>query len=232
MKTQSRNEDGSPVKNGPERITRRSQGPAAGSTLIIDREMASWMATIRERNIRNVSPLALKPAPSSCTEVVSTDVLVNDKDDAFLINLEDIRTTFNEMQHIIESFSRIFKGATLELHIRGMVETKVVNLPETAKKKAGMGEKTLFYQAMKKLYAELSLEAPPMRSYTWTVRASPTCKNSSNTSRQIWSKLRHLLCLSRTRSSNMHEFPSLTRPRVLTKVGLAWNEKRKPSDRR
>lgn len=86
-----------------------TQASAAGSPLMIDREMAMRMVTIRTMGVYKVNLIASTPRPSSCENEDEVDIPEPDEDGKFPINPDDVRPTYVELQRVIESARKIFE---------------------------------------------------------------------------------------------------------------------------
>lgn len=80
---------------------------------------------------------------------------------------EDMRSGHVEMQPMTVSPLHVFRETTLDHRKEAMVEAKVLILLETAYHKVFEGKRCLFTKLLRSMYAESSLEPPPIRLYTW-----------------------------------------------------------------
>lgn len=151
--------------------------------------MEGRIATIRTTDVWNVNASGLRPEASFRKEEYGPVAPSTNEDSEFLVDPYDFRPIKVEVQRIVKSSLQIFKRATLGIHLRVMVDTKVITILETANQEAGSGEMTVIFQDMEKSYVKRLLEVPPKKSYTQSWVASPSHSTLSITSHQIDTKI-------------------------------------------
>lgn len=91
------------------------------------REMAARMPTTCTTDIWDVNPIASRHGPSFRKEEHAVYFPTNDKDDEILTDLDEVRPTHVEVQHMIESTLQMFKETNMKSCLGVMVETKAVS---------------------------------------------------------------------------------------------------------